>query len=102
MVRIVTFDENGYITSGMYIVKPFHGEESPVQKIVLESGKSLHVLFTADNRDQSIMEKMFRLCYEWAEQKGFSFRRVCYIFTRLVMLGKLTEQYCYEVWVPLK
>ena len=102
MVRIVTFDENGYITSGMYIVKPFHGEGSPEQKTVLESGKSLHVLFTADNRDQSVMEKMFHLCYEWAEQKGFFFRGVCYIFARLVMLGKLTDQYCYEVWVPLK
>ena len=102
MVRVVTFDENGYITSGMYIVKPFHGEGSPEQKTVLESGKSLHVLFTADNRDQSIMEKMFRLCYEWAEQNGFSFRGMCYIFARLVVLGELTDQYCYEVWVPLK
>lgn len=102
MARVVTFDKNGYITSGMYIVKPFHGEGSSEQKTVLESGKSLHVLFTADNRDQSIMEKMFRLCYEWAEQNGFSFRGVCYIFARLVMLGELTDQYCYEVWVPLK
>lgn len=102
MVRVVTFDKNNYITSGMYIVKPFHGEGLPEQKTVLESGKSLHALFTADNRDLSIMEKMFRLCYEWAEQNGFSFRGVCYIFVRLVMLGELTDQYCYEVWVPLK
>lgn len=102
MVRVVTFDKNNYITSGMYIVKPFHGEGLLEQKTVLESGKSLHALFTADNRDLSIMEKMFRLCYEWAEQNGFSFRGVCYIFVRLVMLGELTDQYCYEVWVPLK
>jgi len=102
MARVVTFDENGYITSGMYIVKPFHGEGPLEQKTVLKSGKSLHILFTADNSDQSIMEKMFRLCYEWAEQKGLSFRGVVYIFARLVMLGKLTDQYCYEVWVPLK
>ncbi len=102
MARVVTFDENGYITSGMYILKSFHGEGPPEQKTVLKSGKSLHILFTADNSDQSIMEKMFRLCHEWAEQKGFSFRGVAYIFARLVMLRKLTDQYCYEVWVPLK
>lgn len=102
MVRVMSFNESGYITSGMYIVKLFHGERQAGQKTFLESGKCLHTSFVADNNDQSVMEKMFHLCHEWARQNELSFRGVVYVFVRFVMFGEWADQHCYEVWVPLK
>lgn len=102
MVRAITFDENGYLTTGMYIVKPVKGKKQIKGKPFLESGKCLHTTLIADNNDASVMEKMFDLCHEWAKQYNLSFRGVGYIFICFVIFHEQTDKHCYDVWVLLK
>lgn len=102
MVRAITFDENGYKTSAIYIVKPAVKSDKTEQKQLLARGKCLHTAFSADNNDASVEENMFDLCYAWAKQHNLSFRGVVYIFIRFVMLGKQTDKNFYEVWAPLE
>lgn len=102
MVRAITFDEKGYKTSGIYIVKPLSNTLLPGEETLLESGKCLYTTFIADNNDASITEKMFGLCHEWAVGHNMSFRGVVYIFIRFVLLNEQTDQNFYEVWIPLK
>lgn len=102
MVRAVTFDENGYKGSGMYIVTPVLNKERADDKWLLEGGKCLYTTLIADNDDDTIMEKMFRLCHQWALEHQVSFCGVVYIFIRFVMLGEQTDKNYYDVWIPLK
>lgn len=102
MVRTITFDETGYKSSKMYIVKSASKTSKTNKKIFLENGKSLYTTLIADNNDTTIMEKMFYLCHEWASKKNLSFRGVAYIFIRCVMLNEPTDRNYYEVWIPLK
>lgn len=102
MVRAITFDEKGYKTSGMYIVKLDMESSRTGQKTFLECGRCLYTTFTADNNDAFVTEKMFDLCHEWATQHGLSFRGVVYIFVRFVMLNEQTDKNLYEVWIPLE
>ncbi|WP_041669534.1 MerR family transcriptional regulator [Acetobacterium woodii] len=103
LVRAVTFDSSGYKGSGMCIVKqPATEREQPPGKVYLESGKCLHTVLEADNRDDSIMEEMFFSCHEWAKNHHVEFKGVVYIFIRFMALSKQTERNFYEVWLPLK
>lgn len=103
MVRFFTFDESGYKTSGMYVVKPDAGINQPQYETRLECGKCLYTTLIVDVDDDTVQEKkMFSLCYEWAKQHEVSFRGVVYIFIRFVTLNEQTDRYYYEVWVPLQ
>lgn len=102
LVRVVTFNSYGYKGSGMCIVKPASEIEQQTDRVSLESGKCLHTIFDADNNDNSIMEKMFVSCYEWAETHHMEFKGTAYIFIRFVALSEQAERNFYEVWLPLK
>lgn len=102
MVRVITFDKNGYKTSGIYVVKPVAGTNQPQYATRLECGKCLYTTLIADNDDTSVTEKMFSLCHEWAKRHEVSFRGVVYIFIRFITLNEQTDQHYYEVWVPLQ
>lgn len=102
MVRVINFDENGYKTSGIYVVKPVAGMNQPKYETRLHFGRCLYTTLIADNNDTSIPEKMFSLCHEWAKQHNVSFLGVVYIFVRFVTLNEQTDQHHYEVWVPLQ
>ena len=102
LVRVVTFDSCGYKGSGMCIVKPAAEIEQQTDMVSLENGKCLHTIFDADNDDDSIMEKMFFSCNEWAETHHMKFKVTAYIFIRFVSLSEQAERNFYEIWVPLK
>ena len=102
LVRVVTFDSYGYKGSGMCIVKSAAETEQQTDSVSLESGKCLHTIFDADNDDDSIMEKMFVSCYEWAATHHMKFKGTAYIFIRFVALSEQAERNFYEVWLPLK
>lgn len=102
MIRFITFDESGYKTSGIHIVKPVAGITQPKDGTHLKCGKCLYTTLIVDYNDTSITEKMFYLCYEWAKQHGISFCGVVYIFMRFITLNEQTDQYYYEVWIPLQ
>lgn len=102
MVRAITFDKTGYKRSGMYIVNPLLKSDKSNKKLVLEGGKCLCTTLIADNNDNTVMEKMFVLCHEWAVEHQMSFRGVVYIFIRFVILNEQTDKNYYEVWIPLK
>lgn len=102
MVRMVTFDEKGYKSSEMYLIKPVTDAEMLKHELCLEDGKSLHTTFVADNNDTTIMEKMFIASYQWATENDIEFRGVAYIFIRFVMISEQTDRNYYEVWIPLK
>lgn len=102
MVRTITFDETGYIGSEMCIAKLADKSISPKDHVFLENGKCLYTTLIADNNDNSIMEKMFDLSYEWATKHNVSFRGVVYIFIRFILLNEETEKNYYEVWIPIK
>ncbi len=99
MVRAISFDENGYNGSGMYIVSPFLDAKKAEH---LEGGKCLYTTLIADNNDDTVMDKMFTLCHKWAAEHQMSFRGIVYIFIRFVMLNEQTDKNYYEVWIPLK
>lgn len=102
MVRAMTFDENGYISSEVYIVKSNITKRHSCEETLLDYGKCLHTTLTVEIGDTSIPRKMFTLCYEWAKQHNVRFRGVVYIFTQFVMLNEQTDKYCHEIWVPLQ
>lgn len=102
MVRAITFDKTGYTGSEMYIVKPFTKAEQAKQTVILEGEECLYTTLIADNNDNSIIEKMFPLCHEWAAKHQVAFRGVVYIFIRFVMLKERTDRNYYEIWIPLK
>lgn len=102
MVRAVTFDENGYKTSAMYIVKPFTHTRGNGHKALLKYGKCLYTTFTAENSDPAVMDKMFDLCHEYGKKHDLSFQGVVYVFVRFVMFHEQADRHCYEIWVPLK
>lgn len=102
MIRAITFDENGYKTTRMYIVKPITTTKQLRQKTLLECGKCLYTTLIVDIDDTSIPRKMFTLCHEWAKQHKVLFRGVVYIFVQFVILNEQTDKYYYEVWVPLQ
>jgi len=102
LVRVVTFDSYGYRGSGMCIVKPAAEIVQQAGNVSLESGKCLYTVFDAENNDESIMEKMFFSCYEWAGTHHLEFKGVAYIFIRFVTLSEQAERNFYEVWLPLK
>lgn len=100
MVRAITFDDAGYKGSGMYIVMqhPLDNQES----LLLEGGRCLYTTLIAENNDNTLMEKMFVLCHQWAKEHQETFRGVVYIFLRFVILEEQTDENFYEVWIPLK
>lgn len=100
MVRAVTFDETGYKGSGMYIVMQHSSDNN--KSLLLEGGRCLYTTLTADNNDNTVMEKMLILCHQWAKEHQETFRGVAYIFIRFVILGKQTDENYYEVWIPLE
>lgn len=102
MVRTVTFDETGYKGSGMCIVKPAAKKSQGRYEVFLEEGKCLYTTLSADNNDNSVMEKMFALSHKWAAEHKVSFRGVAYIFIPFIILNDQTERNYYEVWIPLK
>lgn len=102
MVRVLTFDEKGIQTSGIYIVEPAGQRSQPGKEKFLECGRCLCTTFTAGNHDPSVINKMYDLCHAWAAQHDLAFRGVAYIFIRFVMLQEQTDQNLYEVWIPLK
>lgn len=102
MVRAMTFDDSGYLSSEVYIVRPGTEGNHFRQERLLDRGRCLHTTLTVDSVDTSVSNKMFVLCREWARQHNLSFRGVVYIFTRFVMLHGQTERYCHEIWVPLR
>lgn len=101
LVRSITFDETGYKGSKMCIVKPATTKNQR-KNVYLEDGRCLYTTFSADNNDNSVMDKMFLLAYEWAEKHKESLKGIVYIFIRFVMLNERTEQNFYEIWIPLK
>lgn len=102
MVRVITFDENGYKTSGIYIVKPAAEMNQSRYETLLPCGRCLYTTLITDHNDTSVPEKMFSLCHAWAKQHHVSFLGVVYIFIRFVTLHEQTDQHHYEVWVPLQ
>lgn len=104
MVRVLTFDKNGYKGSGMYIVAPLLKSEKGGQdkNLLLEGRKCLYTTLIADNNDDSIAEKMFDLCHKWAAEHREVFCGMVHIFIRFVMLREQTDRNFYEVWIPLK
>lgn len=101
LVRSITFDETGYKGSEMCIVKPATTKNQR-KNVYLEDGKCLYTTFSAGNNDNSVMDKMFLLAYEWAEKHKERLKGIVYIFIRFVMLNERTEQNFYEIWIPLK
>lgn len=101
LVRLLTFDETGYTGSKMCIVKPA-AEKKIKGNYYLENGRCLYTTISADNNDNSIMDKMFFRAHEWAEKNHEEFRGIVYIFIRFIMLDEQTEQNFYEIWIPLK
>ena len=101
MVRVLTFDENGYTGSKICIVKKAE-EETKKEGIFLESGKCAHIIMEADNNDNSIMEEMLSRSYQWGKEHNVRFRGTAYIFIRFITLDKQTERNFYEIWIPLK
>lgn len=97
---MVRFDKTGYKGSGMYIVMQ-HPSDSK-ENLLLEGGKCLYTTMIADNNDDTVMEKMFVLCHQWAKEHGKTFRGIVYIFIRFVILGEQTDENYYEIWIPLK
>lgn len=104
MVRVLTFDENGYKGSGMYIVAQLLKSEKEGQdkNLLLEGRRCLYTTLIADNNDDSVTEKMFVLCHQWAAEHKEVFCGMVYIFIRFVMLNEQTDRNFYEVWIPLK
>lgn len=102
LVRVMTFDENGYKTSGIYVVKPAKGTGQSGNEARLQCGRCLHTTLIADNDDASIPERMFSLCQEWATRHNASFVGVVYIFIRFVTLKEQADRNHYEVWIPLR
>lgn len=102
LVRVVTFDSSGYRGTGMCIVRRATEKEQQEGKVYLESGKCLYTVLEADSQDDSIMEKMFFSCHEWAKEHHAQLKGVVYIFIRFVLLSGQVERNFYEVWVPLK
>lgn len=100
MVRAITFDETGYKGSGMYIVMQNPSEKK--ENYLLEGGRCLYTTLIAENNDNTLMEKMFVLCHQWAKEHQETFRGVVYIFIRFVILEEQTDENFYEVWIPLK
>lgn len=102
MVRMVSFDETGYKSSQMYLVKPVTDVKEIKNKTFLKDGKCLHTTFIAKNNDVSVMEKMFVLSHQFAKEHDLKFYGVAYIFIRFVRVSQQTDQNAYEVWIPLK
>ncbi len=103
MVRTVTFDDNGFKTSGMYIVNPIPNEKGIDKTRILEGGKCLYTTLIVDfNDDGTIWEKMFMLGKQWISDYQVSFCGVVYIFIRFVMLGEKADKGYYEVWIPVR
>ncbi|MGL6197528.1 MAG: MerR family transcriptional regulator [Lachnospiraceae bacterium] len=102
MARAITFDETGF--KGSVICMLQKAEETTRQKgkMYLENGKCLCKTFSAENHDDSIMEKMFFSCHAWADKQGVSFKGVVYIFLRFVTMKDKIEHNFYEIWLPLK
>ncbi len=101
MVREITFDENGYTSSKICIVKKVE-KETKEEGAFLEYGKCAHIIIEADNDDNSILEEMFLRSHKWAKEHKISFRGIVYIFIRFVTLDKQTERNFYEIWIPIK
>lgn len=102
LVRAVTFDQFGYKGSKMCLVKQAMKKEQAAGKTYLESGKCLHTVLKADSHDDSLMEKMFFLSFQWAKEHGEILKGVVYIFIRFVELSEQAERNFYEVFIPLK
>jgi len=102
LVRAVTFDSSGYKGTGMCIVQPAGETGQKNGQTYLENGKCLYTVLEADSHDDSIMEKMFIACHEWAEKQHEEFKGVVYIFISFVAFSGHAERNFYEVWIPLK
>lgn len=100
VVRAISFDEKGFTGSEMYIVKQSAGTDG--NGVCLGGRQCLYTTLVADNNDNSVMEKMFTVCRDWAVQHNVSFRGVAYIFIRFIMLQEQTDRNLYEIWIPLK
>lgn len=102
LVRVVTFDSSGYKGTKMCTVRQAVRKGQSKENRYLESGKCLHTVVKADSHDDSLMEKMFSACYQWANGHGEYFVGVVYIFIRFVELSRQSERNIYEIWLPLK
>lgn len=100
MARVIAFDDAGYKGSGMYIVMQHPSDNK--ESLFLEGGRCLYTTLIAENNDNTLMEKMFVLCHQWAKEHQETFQGVVYIFIRFVILEEQTDENFYEVWIPLK
>lgn len=102
MIRALTFDEYGYKSSEMYMVKLAENNDNQKHMACLEQGRCLHTALLADNNDASVLEKMFSACHEWAEYNKEQLRGIVYIFIRMGMINDQVDKHLYEIWAPLK
>jgi DNA-binding transcriptional MerR regulator len=102
LVRAVTFDSSGYKGTEMCIVRRATGKAQQMGQPCLHSGTCLYTVLEADSHDDSIMERMFFSCHQWATEHDREFIGVVYIFIRFVALSGQEERNFYEVWIPLK
>lgn len=100
MVRSITFDETGYKGAGMFIVMQNPSDKN--ETYLLEGGRCLYTTLIAENNDNTLLEKMFVLCHQWAKEHQETFRGIVHIFIRFVKLEEHTDENYYEVWMPLK
>ena len=99
LIRTVTFDENGFIASKMFLIDK---EQSDIDGVYLESGKCLHTVLYTDDHDELIMNKLLDACKKWAKENDAEFRGVLYIFIKFVVPNAKSSTFYYDVWLPLR
>lgn len=99
MIRTVTFDENGFIASKMFLIDK---EQGDIDGVYLESGKCLHTVLYTDDHDELIMNKLLDACKKWAKENDAEFRGLLYIFIKFVVPNAKSSMFYYDVWLPLR
>lgn len=96
LMREFTFDNQGILTSKMYIVnKGNQATTGTCIYTIIEDGRSKN-----DENDPKL--KVFHSLLEWAREQEIELLGVAYVYTRLIAYHDQEEKIYLEVFVPMK
>ena len=104
VVRKLTFNEEGYQESIMYIVEKSENNKQQKEKLYLEQGNCIYTLVEGgdySDSENNIGEKTLHMALAWAKEKGVQLKGEVYIKARLILFKDDKERVFAEAWAPI-
>ena len=105
IMRMYTFDENGFIDSKMYIAEKIKGNKKEKGKSYLDYTNCIYTVVEDgryQNGSEDVKFKVFDSGLKWAKEQGVKLEGIVFINTRLITYIDKMERVFLEIFIPVK